>query len=203
MYKKQRVAFLFLIIAVTVMATYFLKNNALHLKINQLHSPFFDIFFKWITHLGDGLLFIFLAVIEIFKIKKLPINTAIAALLTLITVALCKHVIFSGEPRPISFFSEENLHLVADIKMAHWNSFPSGHSTTAFVIYILLLQWTKNKTLKILCVTLAVLAAFSRVYLSQHFLIDIVAGAFLGTSIALYSPFISQYFFRKIYKVSD
>lgn len=199
MYKKTNFAFIFLTIATGMLLAYFLKNENMHLKINQMHHPFFDIFFKRITYLGDGMVFIFLAIVEVFKNKKFPLTTAIAALLTLGITSFCKQILFSGVPRPLIFFGENSLHLVAGVKMAHWNSFPSGHSITAFAAFILLFQWVKKISLKIICIFLAVLSAFSRVYLSQHFLIDIVVGAFLGTSIAFYSSCIFLYISKKIF----
>ena len=67
------------------------------------------------------------------------------------------------------------------------NSFPSGHTITAFAIFIILAMVVKKQYLKVLFTLTAILAGFSRVYLSQHFLEDIFLGALIGVAIALLS----------------
>ena len=111
-----------------------------------------------------------------------------AALMTLIFVFITKQLIFNGMPRPTKYFeNEEVLHLVEGVKMHGWNSFPSGHTITAFAIFMVLVLISKKNYLKFLFVLIAILAGFSRVYLSQHFLGDIFSGAIIGSLIAAFS----------------
>ena len=93
-------------------------------------------------------------------------------------------MIFIKSPRPVEYFGEENLHLIKGVKMAHWHSFPSGHAITVFIISVLLITSIKNKKQQLFIAFCALLAGYSRVYLSQHFLIDILAGALIGTILA-------------------
>ena len=112
----------------------------------------------------------------------------IAALMTLIFVFITKQLLFKGMPRPTKYFeNEEVLHLVEGVKMHEWNSFPSGHTITAFAIFMILVLVVKNNYLKFLFVMIAILAGYSRVYLSQHFLGDIFTGAIIGSLIAVCS----------------
>lgn len=62
-------------------------------------------------------------------------------------------------------------------------SFPSGHTLVSFegAVSILL----KNKKWGIAALALAILIAFSRLYLFVHFPTDVLAGAALGTVIAV------------------
>jgi membrane-associated phospholipid phosphatase len=46
---------------------------------------------------------------------------------------------------------------------------------------VLSLHYAGKLWVQILCLFLACLVGFSRTYLSQHFLIDVVAGSLLGT----------------------
>jgi membrane-associated phospholipid phosphatase len=111
-----------------------------------------------------------------------------AALLTLLLVFVTKQLLFNGLPRPVTYFENtETLHLVEGVKMHSMNSFPSGHTMTAFAIFMILVLITKNKFLKIVWVVIAILAGYSRVYLSQHFLGDVLAGAIMGILIAVSS----------------
>jgi membrane-associated phospholipid phosphatase len=62
------------------------------------------------------------------------------------------------------------------------NSFPSGHATTTFSLFCLLSLLAVKRGWGWLWFALALLAAYSRVYLGQHFFGDIFAGAVIGTS---------------------
>lgn len=169
------------------------SKDFLHLTFNTYHSTFFDNFFKYTTFLGDGVMFGVLFLTFLFIHRKTAYAFAISGVLTLLLIAFFKKVVFLGVPRPAQYFGIENLHLVEGVKMAFWNSFPSGHTTTAFAICtILCLYFNKCKT-QYIWVSLAIIAGISRVYLSQHFLIDIFVGSFLGIAIG----FVSMAFFCK------
>ena len=62
-------------------------------------------------------------------------------------------------------------------------SFPSGHATTAFATAVLLTLWYPRAAG--LCISLAVLVGLSRIMLLSHFPSDVLAGALLGTVVAL------------------
>lgn len=159
-----------------------------HLLVNQWNSPLADVFFKYITHLGDGAVFPVVIIVLAFIKLRWALFELFAALMTLIFVFVTKQLIFKGAPRPIAFFdNEETLHLVAGVKMHSWNSFPSGHTITAFAIFVILVLIAKNNYLKTFFMLIAILAGFSRVYLSQHFLGDIFSGAIIGMFIAILS----------------
>jgi len=159
-----------------------------HMLVNQWHSPMADTFFKYITHLGDGAVFAVVIVILAFVKFRWALYELLAALMTLIFVFITKQLIFNGMPRPTKYFeNEEVLHLVEGVKMHAWNSFPSGHTITAFAIFMILVLITKKNYLKFLFVMIALLAGYSRVYLSQHFLGDIFSGAIIGSLIAAFS----------------
>ena len=159
-----------------------------HLLVNQWHSPTADTFFKYITHLGDGALFAVIIIVLAFVKFRWALYELLAALMTLIFVFITKQLIFNGMPRPTKYFeNEETLHLVEGVKMHAWNSFPSGHTITAFAIFMVLVLITKKNYLKFIFVMIAILAGYSRVYLSQHFLGDIFSGAIIGSLIAAFS----------------
>jgi membrane-associated phospholipid phosphatase len=62
-------------------------------------------------------------------------------------------------------------------------SFPSGHCTTAFALGVLLTAFVPPKW-RFVPITWAVIVAISRLYYGEHNLLDVVAGAALGTAFA-------------------
>ncbi|MCA0932581.1 phosphatase PAP2 family protein [Lutimonas saemankumensis] len=159
-----------------------------HLMVNQWHSEWADQFFKYITHLGDGAIFAVVIVILAFYRLRWSLYLLFASLFTLLFVFITKQIIFNGMPRPTKYFeNQEVLHLVAGVKMHSWNTFPSGHTITAFAIFMILVLVTKKEYFKYVFVLAAIFAGYSRVYLSQHFLGDVLSGAIIGTAIAVIS----------------
>jgi len=159
-----------------------------HLLVNQWNSPSADVFFKYVTNLGDGVVFAVVIIALAFVKLRWALMELAAALFTMIFVFVTKQLLFNGMPRPTKYFENtETLHLVEGVKMHAMNSFPSGHTITAFAIFMILLLITKNRILKTVFVLMAILAGYSRVYLSQHFLGDVLTGAIFGTIIAVLS----------------
>jgi membrane-associated phospholipid phosphatase len=102
-------------------------------------------------------------------------------------------------PRPLTWFAENmpniNLPLVDGVQMNLWLSFPSGHTTTFFVVFFTLsiILCTENvigkNILSFICFLCAVFGAYTRIYLSQHFALDVFAGiltAILSTLLLYY-----------------
>ena len=81
-------------------------------------------------------------------------------------------------PRPF-----EAHHVVLLLKPSPDPSFPSDHATFAFAAAVaLLLAWRR---LGIVALVIAVLIGLSRVYVGEHYLGDVVAGAVIGSVVAL------------------
>jgi undecaprenyl-diphosphatase len=62
-------------------------------------------------------------------------------------------------------------------------SFPSGHATTAFATAVVLAAWYPRQAVGF--VGLAALVGLSRILLGAHFPSDVLAGALLGSGVAL------------------
>jgi membrane-associated phospholipid phosphatase len=77
------------------------------------------------------------------------------------------------------------------------NSFPSGHTSAAFSLFICLALITPRKWAPLWVVS-AWAVAYSRIYLSQHFLEDVLLGSVIGlfSTIAIYM-LMDFYFNRK------
>lgn len=169
-------------------------KHTIHLNINQYVGNYvIDNFFYYITYLGDGLIAVFLLLFVLFYNVRLGIYSTISFLsASLFSIGL-KHLFFDDENRPFfifNFIDKHPLKLVDGVHEYIHNSFPSGHATQAFSIFMCLIYFTKNQALKFSFLLIALLTAFSRVYISQHWLIDITVGSFIGFSFSLVYYFI-------------
>lgn len=172
----------FIFIAVYCLITIIIfSKSSIHIFLNKFHTPFFDIFFKYLTNLGDGTVLPFLLVILIFIRFRDALLFLSVFLLSGLIVQIFKRFVFFDIVRPVEYFKGiYDLYLVTGIKQLHLHSFPSGHSATAFGYMICFAFIFKKNLLKFIMLLLACLIAYSRVYLSQHFLIDITVGSLIG-----------------------
>ena len=156
----------------------------------QIHlvNPFCDGFFSLVTHLGDGgILWILLAVGMLFfkKNRKTGLMMGTALVLGLIFGnGVLKNLFQRVRP-----YDLENALVQVPIiaKPGDW-SFPSGHTLASFEAATVLM--IRNKRFGIPALILAVLIAFSRLYLYVHFPSDVLAGALLGVLLGFLGVFI-------------
>ena len=168
-----------------IILMFFGKSNS-HLYTDSLHTPFDDTFFSYYTHIGDG--WIYAILILILCIRWIgTYGHSLRALGCFLMAGLgaqaLKHVFES--PRPKSFFGESALHTVSGVAMLSSHSMPSGHTATAFSMFLLLVfisnEKGKNSTLlQVILYFIAWLVGMSRIYLSQHFLEDVIVGSIIG-----------------------
>ena len=174
-------AFIFMLI-LTVLLISFPKAE-LHIISNKVNSPFLDFFFKYATYFGDGTMIAILFIALLFVKYRYAFAFLAASLTTSLFINFIKKFVLHDIYRPSKYFElyeTYQLHFVEGVKLHSLQSFPSGHSGTAFNVFLTMALLTKNNGLKFLFFIAALLVAYSRVYLSQHFLIDITAGSATG-----------------------
>ncbi len=166
----------------------FIQNTDVAI-LNWIHNIFtclfLDVVMPVITALGNkGIFMIIVAALMVCfkKTRKAGIMMGIALLLGLVLGnGLLKNLF--GRVRPYDLEGA----LVTDllIKAPHDYSFPSGHTLAAFEFASVMVICRKmipgKNAVAIASVVLAVLIAFSRLYLYVHFPSDILGGAILGT----------------------
>ena len=159
----------------------------------SMHHPVLDAIMTFITHLGDaGIFWIVISIVLICtkKYRKAGIASLISLLLSVIITNLVLKNLFD-RPRPFTF--DETVKLL--IATPHDSSFPSGHSAAsmasavAFFIY--------NKKIGIPAIILALLIAFSRLYIFVHYPSDVLAGLFVGTLYAVTAAWIVNKIYTK------
>ena len=177
-----------LFISTSILGILAFGKKSLQLYVNQFHSPFQDVFFKYFTNVGDGLFagFILFTLVFFINIRNIFIGLA-TFLISGFVCQFMKKIIFFDELRPSKCFGPNQLHYVEGVVLYFYNSFPSGHSTTAFAMFIFLAYLFKNKYSQVSFAIVACLAAYSRVYLSQHFFVDIACGGIIGIASFLIS----------------
>jgi membrane-associated phospholipid phosphatase len=171
--------YIFLVVGF-VLLILFDKGEVL-LWINENHCSFQDLFFKYWTYLGDGLAFALLIIIFLMVSYYRTIMIMIAVISQTIVIQGLKRFVFSDVVRPKLFFENfGDLHQVAGVDIHSYGSFPSGHTATAFTIAVLLALIFRNKYLTGLLMIMAILVGISRIYLLQHFFIDVYFGSIIG-----------------------
>lgn len=177
-----------------ILALVLIEKGSVVLGISQLHNGILDLIFFILTHFGDLpvllpalLLMFFIMPFSWQEKKNIFFKILIALTAMFVVVVVLKQVVFDYD-RPGLYFQKIGISLpqISGMRMHNHHSFPSGHSATAFFAwYIWFNLMFPNNSVKNLWIIPAILVAFSRVYLGQHFFQDIWAGAFIGYVFAL------------------
>lgn len=182
-FRKNRffvIPYLILLFFASVILITFSKGE-IHIFLNQFHHPVADKFFMYVTYLGDGLAMVVFIVILLFVKYRYSLIILSSVFFATIIVQFLKRVIYAGEPRPMLYFKGiYQLYFVPGERVHQINSFPSGHTATAFGLFFMAALITSNNSLKLLYFVAALLVAISRIYLSQHFLVDTYFGSLIG-----------------------
>ena len=152
------------------------------LWLNGHHHAFLDLFFKYWTYLGDGVLLGLIALYWLLTNYYRFNLFMVAVIFQTVFVHLFKQGIMAGEPRPKTFFADqlELLHFVDGVVVRGFNAFPSGHTASAFTAAFFMILITKSKLGQVGYLIAAILVGFSRVYLLQHFGRDVFFGSLFG-----------------------
>ena len=147
----------------------------------NLGHPFLDFIMPWITILGDAGIFwmICAAILAITKkYRRIGFGMAIAMVLGLLVCNVTLKPLVA-RIRPYDF--QETLGVTVNllIDKQHDFSFPSGHTIASFEACTVMLLGSKK--LGIPATILAILIAFSRMYLYVHYPTDVIASVILGT----------------------
>ena len=181
-YRHYKIAVLFSLLLSVVVAIFLLiygKNDSF-LVINKYNHPSFDRVFRYWTYLGEGLFGNPLRVM-IFLLKREYVIAVIAGVLicTIITHFL-KRIVFPDDFRPIVVLGEEKIRIIQGLQINRANSFPSGHTSTAFTTALLVAFIVRRNIWVFVFPLIAFFVGYSRVYLAQHFVTDVFAGMLIG-----------------------
>ena len=147
----------------------------------NLANPVLDFLMPWITLLGDaGIFWMVCAGVLLFtkKYRRIGIGMAIAMAMGLL---VCNIILKPAVGRIRPYDLQENLGVTINllIEKQHDFSFPSGHTIASFEACTVILLGSRK--LGIPATLLAILIAFSRLYLYVHYPTDVIASIILGT----------------------
>lgn len=194
-YKNFRIGLLlsmFCALVIFIFSYSYGKNNSF-LLLNTDLGIFADSFFSFFSYLGDGLLWIPLLIYFIYKEgkKMLPFLISCFALSTAITQA-CKYLIVPDELRPTAAITTHFIHTVKGVTVHLTASFPSGHTATAFVFYLIFCLVFENYWWLIVGLLYALTVGYSRIYLAQHFPFDVAGGIVVAMVSVVFSLIIQN-----------
>jgi membrane-associated phospholipid phosphatase len=167
-----------LLIAIILLASSaVLGRIPVFLFLNRDFGTIADTVLLGFTYLAEGWIWIPYLIIVGWLFKKdkaiIVYSFAISTLLTQIP----KLLLLSHITRPIASGIAPNLiHTVKGVTMHQLNSFPSGHTATAFTIFLLTIYLFNQTKLILIGLLYAMLCGYSRVYLGQHFPMDVGGG---------------------------
>ena len=182
-YRHYRTAVIFslaLALIVAIFVSIYGKEHSF-MVINKYNHPSFDYVFQFWTYLGDGLIWVPLF-IYVLAFKRDFLIAVIASLIicTFLTHFL-KRVVFEDELRPVLALGKERIRIIEGFVPHTNNSFPSGHTSTAFTLALILAFIVRGGSIwRFLFPIIAFLVGYSRVYLAQHFVTDVFAGMLIG-----------------------
>lgn len=198
-FKTFTISYIFLFVIACIILVFIDKGDMV-LFLNKIANPSLDAFFKTTTQLGLGGVFAIPIIIMLFHRYSYAISGTIALIFTGLFTYLGKQVLFRGMPRPTGYFTNNELSYFIDGFTYHsQHSFPSGHTMTAFALALFTLIIINKKDWAIPILLIAVIIGISRIYLLQHFFMDVVAGSALGIICTIIGVYIGVYLLEKKY----
>jgi len=173
------VAVTFVIAVIIFLLSYFIGKSQFFLLLNGNGGRVADVFFAVLTYGGDGIMWIPVSLVILIILKRkdlLPLLISVIALSTFFS-HLFKDFLIPNEPRPMRAITDGSyIHTVPGVQIDYLSSFPSGHTTTVFCFYLLFCLLIKKNWWSMAGLVFALLVAYSRVYLAEHFPFDTAGG---------------------------
>ena len=155
-------------------------RQTIYFTVNGIYSSVGDFLAPFATDLGNGWFAVALSLILLlFNYRK----GLILATSYIVTSLLAQAVKFAvNSPRPKLYFQDQvsKIHFVKGVDILITHSFPSGHTVTAFSSAVVLTYLSKNSRWGMFYLLAAIMVGYSRMYLSEHFFEDVVAGSVIG-----------------------
>jgi membrane-associated phospholipid phosphatase len=196
-YRHFRNAVLFSIVLAVLIAVFILiyGKNESFLVINKYNSPAFDYVFRGWTYLGDGIIWVPVFAYAIIFRRDYLIPILAGLIISTVLSQSLKNFVFADSDRPIVVLADK-VRTIPGYFMNRKHSFPSGHTSTAFTLALLMAFIVRGNFWVFFFPVVAFLVGYSRVYLAQHFVTDVFAGLLVG----IISSYLSLLLYEKYRK---
>jgi len=188
---NNRIYFISVLVCFLIAGYFFFlySKEDITLWVNARYSDWLDSFILVMDKVGTIVFHVVaLLVLWWWKGWKSALRGVVCIGGVLIVIGFFKYILFPGTPRPTLYFDEGTLRLLEGIIQLKTESFPSGHTAAAFCVASLFSFAVRRKPFQVLFVLLAALVGYGRIYLSQHFFVDVYFGMILSviTTIGIY-----------------
>ncbi|WP_447641218.1 MULTISPECIES: phosphatase PAP2 family protein [Chitinophagaceae] len=186
--------YLFLVSACVLIKLTFTKKE-IYFYINSLHFHLGDLFFPLVTQLGSSTFaLVATLVLLLFVSYRSSFLLGTAYLFSAAVNFPLKYIFHSA--RPYVYFQDMHSHMYfvpgIDV-LANYYSFPSGHTVCAFTGAVVASYLCKQKVGSFFLLA-AILVGYSRMYMSQHFYEDVLAGSIVGAVLTITWLYITDNF---------
>jgi membrane-associated phospholipid phosphatase len=174
--KKGSILSIILAIILATISLLMGKEN-LFLALNFDGGFIVDTLAIFFTFLGNGVLWLLLILLVYLLYKKHTMLTIYCLVTSTIIAQSIKIFILPNCPRPsLAMPNTQLYHTVLGVDLHKMGSFPSGHTTQAFTFFLLICYIIPQKKYFYFWLIIALFIGYSRVYLAQHFPIDVAGG---------------------------
>jgi membrane-associated phospholipid phosphatase len=160
--------------------------------INNSHSSQIDDFMIFMSMYGREIVWVavivFLSIFAGWRGRKIALILIISFLIIMPLNTFFKN--FFERPRPTP--ESQEIHVSQETDFAY----PSGHAsivTAGAITMLILFRKEKELLLSIVLAFEAALVCVSRIYVGDHYLLDVIGGGLLGSGISLLSISFSRY----------
>ncbi|MDN5285141.1 MAG: Membrane-associated phospholipid phosphatase [Mucilaginibacter sp.] len=174
------------VLCVCLIIKFLYTREEIYYAVNGLNSSWADAIAPYITDIGDGVTAITLSVVvALFSYRK-ALLLASSYAVTSIVAQILKYIF--DAPRPKTYFAHDlsHIHFVKGVYILLLHSFPSGHTVSIFSATVVITYLSKNKGWGVPALLVALLVGYSRMYLSQHFFEDVMAGSVIGVIVTVF-----------------
>lgn len=142
----------------------------------KIRTPFLDFIFSSITHLGDEIALMLIAIVLFWCVNKrsgyyMLVSGFFGIIVNQVLKLACKI------PRPEKISAREFTIVESAREGAQGYSFPSGHTQNAVTVFGSIFLLAKKWWVKIVAIVIATLVGVSRMYLGVHTIWDVIAAA--------------------------
>ncbi len=170
--------------------------SLLNFVYDNIRCAFLDMLMPVITLFGEsGIFFICIAlVLMLFKrTRKTGFMLAVSLIIGLVVCNITLKPIFA-RPRPYTVRTD----VIMLVEVLNDYSFPSGHTVAAFESATVFLM--RKRKVGIAFLVLAILIAFSRLYLYVHYPTDVLCGMIIGILSGFCAVWLVDYIYKKVSK---